>query len=119
MEQVESTKSMKLVSSTKISSSRILKFALIVISIITILYLVSLSAIYLLSVKSLAEGITNEQIDLIEKVAEFLRISPETTIVTLSTAVIARYLARESIVSWKGKYPPEEETTTTTEEKKE
>ena len=79
---------------TKLTSSRILKYTLIVIFTLSLLYLISTTCIYLLATFSLGE-ITEYQAKLIEKLCDFIHIDVAAAIGTIATAVVARYGLRE------------------------
>lgn len=79
----------------KIFSSRLLKYSLIIIFILAILWLISTFIISFLTIKSMEVGVDSNVVHMIETISEFIKIDVSGVIGTIATAVIARYGLRE------------------------
>lgn len=114
MENQELTKNTKLPSS-RMTSSRVIKFSFIVIMILCFLYLLSMVAIFILSQQALHEGITEYQAELIAKIADYLHIDVATQIASIASLCVARYGLREFSSNWKNSEYSDNNTTKTKE----
>lgn len=93
--QTETEESMRSSGFAKISSSRILKFATLIIFLLSTLYLISTLIISFLTYYSIKQGVSKEVEELLVKISEFIHIDVSAAIGTLATAVVARYGLRE------------------------
>ena len=79
----------------KLRTSRILKYTLIVILTLTILWLISTSVITFLTYEAMKTGVDENVRNMVETVSEFIKIDISGAIGTIATAVVARYGLRE------------------------
>ena len=79
----------------KLNTSRILKYTLIVIFTLSILWLISTSVITTLTLKALEVGVDDNVMNMIEVISEYIKMDIAGAIGTIATAVIARYGLRE------------------------
>ena len=80
----------------KLKTSRILKYTLIVIVTLTILWLISTSIITFLTCKAMEVGIDENVRNMVETVCGFIKIDISGAIGAIATAVVARYGIREA-----------------------
>lgn len=81
--------------SKKIKDSRILRYSIAMILVLAILYLISTAVIATLTFKAMEVGVSNEMMNMIETVTDYIKIEVAGAIGTIGTAVIARYGLRE------------------------
>lgn len=79
----------------KLNTSRILKYTLIVIFTLSILWLISTSVITTLTLRALEIGVDDNVMNMIEVISEYIKMDIAGAIGTIATAVIARYGLRE------------------------
>lgn len=79
----------------KLNTSRILKYTLIVIFTLSILWLISTSVITTLTLRALEIGVDDNVMNMIEVISEYIKMDVAGAIGTIATAVIARYGLRE------------------------
>lgn len=79
----------------KLNTSRILKYTLIVIFTLSILWLISTSVITTLTLRALEVGVDDNVMNMIEVISEYIKMDIAGAIGTIATAVIARYGLRE------------------------
>lgn len=79
----------------KLLSSRILKYTMIIIMTLAILWLISTSIITILTIKAMEVGVDENVRNMVETVSNLLKIDISTAIGTIATAVVARYGLRE------------------------
>lgn len=83
------------INSKKIKDSRILRYSIAMILVLAILYLISTAVIAVLTFRAMEVGVSNEMMNMIETVTDYIKIEVAGAIGTIGTAVIARYGLRE------------------------
>lgn len=83
------------INSKKIKDSRILRYSIAMILVLAILYLISTAVIAALTFRAMEVGVSNEMMNMIETVTDYIKIEVAGAIGTIGTAVIARYGLRE------------------------
>lgn len=87
----------------KLGSSRLLKYSLIIITVLACLWLISTGIITFLTIKAMSIGVDENIRNMIEVISEYIKIDVSAAIGTIATAVVARYGIREATANIKGK----------------
>ena len=95
----------------RIRSSRILKITLIVVAVLVVIWGISTGMIFYLTCLATKTDVNENQVALIQSVAELLKVDIVGAITTVVSFCIARYGLRETTANLKGiKYDTTEET---------
>lgn len=87
----------------RLGSSRLLKYSLIIIFVLAILWLISTGIITILTLKAMEVGVSDNVMTMVEIISEYLKIDVAAAIGTIATAVVARYGIREATANIKGR----------------
>lgn len=87
----------------RLGTSRLLKYSLIIIFVLAILWLISTGIITILTLKAMEVGVSDSVMTMVEIISEYLKIDVAAAIGTIATAVVARYGIREATANIKGR----------------